>query len=323
MNWEGIWNDIKLFFTGNAWSILWFFVALFFGIIVIRIVISVLKRLFARSRLEKIAQQFVLTAVKFLLGLVLVLILLSMVGVEVTGVLTALSAVLLAVGIALENNIANLANGIVIVASHMFKKGDYIIVDGKEGSITDINFLFTTLITPDNKKVTLPNSTIVNSSVINAGANKTRRVDFTFEVAYETDVEKAKKIVTDCMMSNGKIYLEEGKMPFCRLKVLGASGIDLFANCWCDNEDYWEVYYDVTETVYNEFKKYKISIPYPQTEVRMRTDTVVLPYDGRDLPARVEKQRPAEKPQDFIGSFEQKREERKARKEKKQEQKKD
>ena len=186
---------------------------------------------------------------------------------------------------------ANLANGIIVIATHMFKKGDYISVSGVEGSIVDINFFFTTIVTADNKKVTLPNSEMINNAVINSGASKTRRVDFTFSVAYETDVELVKKIVTDVMKSNGKIYLTEGNEPFCRLKTLGASSIDFFANCWCDNEDYWDVYYYVVENVYNEFKRNNISIPYNQLEVRNRTDKVVMPYIKTKLPKREEKLR--------------------------------
>ncbi len=291
---KNLWSDVVEFFKGNVWSIIGFFAALVLGIVIIKIVMTVLRRIFAKTRMEKIAQQFVLAVCKFFLWLLLVLVLLSVIGIQITGIITALSAVLLAVGMALQSNIANLANGIVIVASHMFKKGDYIIVGDKEGSIVDINFLFTTLMTPDNKKVTLPNSTIVNSSVVNAGANKLRRVDFTFSVAYESDVEQVKAIVLDCMRSNGKIYDDEERAPFCRLKTLGASSIDFFANCWCDNEDYWDVYYYVTETVYNEFKRNNISVPYNQLEVRARTDEVTMPYNRDALPERVEKVRPPE-----------------------------
>ena len=132
---------------------------------------------------------------------------------------------------------------------------------------------------------------MINNPVTNSGASKTRRVDFTFSVAYETDVELVKKIVTDVMKSNGKIYLTEGNEPFCRLKTLGASSIDFFANCWCDNEDYWDVYYYIVENVYNEFKRNNISIPYNQLEVRNRTDKVVMPYIKTKLPKREEKLR--------------------------------
>lgn len=303
MDWNKLWNDITAFFTNNVWAIIGFFATLVLGLILIKIVYVAVKRIFARTKMEKIAQQFVLAIIKFLLYLVLILCLLSVAGVEISGIITAVSATLLAVGMALQNNIANLANGIIIVSGHMFKKGDYIIVEDREGSIVDINFLFVTLMTTDNKRITIPNSIIVNNAVVNSGANAQRRVDFTFSVAYESDVELVKKIVTDCMLSNGKVYDTQDKKPFCRLKTLGASSLDFFANCWCDTEDYWDVYYYVMETVYNEFKKYNISVPYNQLEVRQRTDTVDMPFVDGPLPQRVEKVRPQPQPSELEKLF--------------------
>lgn len=298
MDWAGIWNDIVTYFQTNVWNIVFFFVILILGIIIIKIIMTVLRKVLGKTRMERIAQQFICTAVKFCLWLVLILILLSQIGIQISGILTAISALILAVGMALESNMANLANGIVIVSNHMFKKGDYIIVDGVEGNITDINFLFTTLLTADNKKITLPNSTIVNSSVTNLGANAKRRVDFTFQVAYESDVELVKKIVTDVMKSDGRVYLDPA--PFCRLKTMNASSLDFSANCWCDNEDYWDVYYYVMEWVYNEFKRNKVSVPYNQLEVRERKDNVNAPVIGKKLPERVEKVREAKKDKDVF-----------------------
>lgn len=303
MDWNKLWNDITAFFTNNVWAIIGFFATLVLGLILIKIVYVAVKRIFARTKMEKIAQQFVLAIIKFLLYLVLILCLLSVAGVEISGIITAVSATLLAVGMALQNNIANLANGIIIVSGHMFKKGDYIIVEDREGSIVDINFLFVTLMTTDNKRITIPNSIIVNNAVVNSGANAQRRVDFTFSVAYESDVELVKKIVTDCMLSNGKVYDTQDKKPFCRLKTLGASSLDFFANCWCDTEDYWDVYYYVMETVYNEFKKHNISVPYNQLEVRQRTDTVDMPFVDGHLPQRVEKVRPQPQPSELEKLF--------------------
>ncbi len=294
MDWNKIWNSIVDFFVGNVWKIIGFFATLVIGVIVIKLIINVLTRIFTKAKMEKIAQQFIRTIIKFILYLVLILMLLSIVGIQISGIITALSAAILAVGMALQGSIANLANGIIIVSTKMFKKGDFIEVGGVSGSIIDINFFFTTLTTSDNRKVTLPNSEIVNSEVINYGANKTRRVDFTFSVAYETDVEAVKKIVVDVMNSNGKVYVNEGKKPFCRLKTLGSSSIDFFANCWVDGEDYWDVYYYVVEGVYNEFKRNNISVPYNQLEVRTRTDNVVMPFNKNALPERVEKTRKVE-----------------------------
>lgn len=289
MDWAGTWQTIKNFFTDNVWKIVGFFGALIIGIIVVKLLLNMTKKIMGKTKMEKVAQSFLYAVIKFCLYLVLILVLLSIIGVSLSGVLTAISALLLAVGMALQSNIANLANGIIIVSSHMFKKGDYIIVNGVEGSIEEINFLFTTIMTTDNKKITIPNSTIINNSVVNSGANKTRRIDFTFGVAYESDVEQVKKIVIDVMMSDGRVLLDPP--PFCRLKYLQESSIDFFANCWVDKEDYWDVYYYVIENVYNEFKRHGISIPYNQIEVRERKDKVVLPYNKEELPKRVEKER--------------------------------
>ncbi len=290
MDWAKIWDNICTYFKTNVWNIVWFFAILVIGIIVIKILLAVIRKVLKHTRMEKIAQQFICTILKFILWLLLVLLLLSQLGVEVTGILTAFSAVILAVGMALQNAISNVANGIIIISSRMFKKGDYIITSGVEGKISDINFMFTTLITNDNKKITMPNSDLLNNSVTNLGAFPKRRVDFMFSAAYESDVETVKKIITDVMVSNGKVYLEPA--PFCRLKVLNASSIDFAANCWCDNEDYWDVYYYVTENVYNEFKRKNISVPYNQLEIRERKDKVVMPVAGKSLPKRVEKERP-------------------------------
>lgn len=289
MDFNQIWNDIVSFFKTNIWNIVLFFAILLIGLIVIKILLNIFRRVLSKTRMDKIAQQFLVGALKLCLYLVLVLILLSQIGVEISGVLTALSAAVLAIGMALQNIISNAANGIVIVSTHLFKKGDYVIVDGVEGSITNINFLFTTLNTSDNKSITLPNSIIVNNHVVNLGANPLRRVDFMFSVAYESDVEKVKEIVKNVMKSNGKVYLDPA--PFCRLKFLNASSIDFAANCWVDNSDYWEVYYYVIENVYNEFKRNNISIPYNQLEIRQRVDNVEMPIISDALPDRVEKVR--------------------------------
>ncbi len=289
MNWTKIWNDIVNFFKTNVWNIVIFFAVLLFGIIIVKLLINISRRILNKTKMEKIAVGFIVGILKLALYLILILILLSIMGVEITGVLTAFSAILLSVGLALQENIANVANGIIIVSSKMFKKGDYIQVDGIEGSITQINFLYTTIMTTDNKRITIPNTKIVNNAVIDFDSNLTRRVNFTFSVAYESDIEKVKSLIIDCMKSNGKVLLSPE--PFCRLSAMKDSSLEFTARCWCDKEDYWTVYYDTMETVFNEFKRNNISVPFNQMEIRERTDSPVLPIIGKGLPERVEKVR--------------------------------
>ena len=289
MNWNSIWQTVVNFFRGNVWNIVTFVLVLVFGIIAVKLLVNVLKKMLGRTHMEPIAVGFVMAIVKFLLYLVLVIILLQILGIGITWIVTAFSAIFLAVGLALQNNIANVANGIIIVSSGMFKKGDYIEVDGVEGSIAQINFLYITLVTPDNKRITLPNNKILNEIVTNYDSNNTRRVNFEFEVGYENDVELVKQTVIECMKSNGLVRLDPA--PFCRLKSMGDSNLLFVGRCWCDREDYWTVYFDITETVFNEFKRRGISIAYNQIEVRERNDNPASPVIGDALPVRVEKQR--------------------------------
>lgn len=293
MDWAGIWQSIKDFFSNNIWNIVKFFAILLIGIIVVKILLNISKKIMKKTKIQEVTQGFLYHILKFVLYLILIITCLNVIGISMSGVVTAISAAVLAIGMALQSLIANLANGIVVVSSNMFKKGDYIAVDGVEGSLDDVNFLFITLITIDNKKITIPNSSVVNGSVVNYSAKQTRRISFEFEVAYESDVEKVKEIVLNVMRSNGKVYLEPNA-PFCRLKTLGASSITFVANCWVDSEDYWDVYYDTIENVFNEFKRNNISIPYNQLEVRERKDDVVMPVIQNNL-ERTEKSRVVKK----------------------------
>lgn len=286
---KDFWSNIVNFFNDNIWNIILFFAVLLIGVILIKITLRLVRRFMNRAKVERMAQKFLITIIKYLLYLVLVLALLSLLGVQISGVLTALSALLLAVGMALQSNISNLANGIIIVSTRMFKRGDYINVDGIEGSIEEINFLFTTLLTPDNKKIFLPNSTIVNNCVVNSTANQKRRIDFNFKLSLENNVELVKKIVLDVMKSDGRVYLSPE--PFCRLNSLDANKLEFFANCWVDDEDYWDVYFNITETVFNEFKKYKVLVCYNQLQVTTRNCLPNLPYNVSPLPQRVAKKR--------------------------------
>ena len=281
MDWNKIWNSVTDFFTNNFWNIVMFFSVLVIGIIVVKIILNITKRLLRKTKIEKVTQSFLHHIIKFCLYLILILILLNIMGISISGLLTTISALVLAIGMALQNIITNIANGIVIVTTGMFKKGDFISVSGVDGSVLDINFLFTSITTTDNKKITIPNSDILNNPVTNYGANPTRRVDFSFDVAYESDVELVKKVILDVINSNGKVRGD--KEPFCRLKLLESSSIKFVANCWVDSEDYWDVYYYVVENVFNEFKRHNISIPYNQLEIRERKDNVKMPVIGDGL----------------------------------------
>ncbi len=298
MSWESVKNWFVNFAKTTGWDLLKSVLILVAGIIIIKIIIKVLKKIFAKTKLESITISFLISITKFMLYTFLVLIVFSALGIEITGLLALLTTASLAIGLALQDSLSNLANGIIIITTKPFAEGDFVNINGVEGTIKHIKMLNTTLISSDGKIITLPNSSIVTSNVTNYNKLGKRRVEFNFEVAYESDVKQVNEIILNVINSNGKTYKDPA--PFVSLKNLNASALNFYANCWVDSEDYWDVYYYVLNNVFNEFKKQAISVPYNQMEVRLRDDSVELPFDKKPLEKRVEKTRIKEEPKNIL-----------------------
>lgn len=297
-NMEKIKNFFMDLFLNKGVQVLWAIAAILIGLIIIKLALKIINKTLSKSKMDKITVSFILSILKFLAYLVLILIVAQIVGIPVTGLVALLTTASLAVGLALQDSLSNLANGIILITTKPFHEGDYVEIGGVSGSVKAIKMLTTSIITPDNKLITLPNSKIVTSEIINYNTLGRRRVDFTFGVAYESDVRLVRDIIMNVINSNGKILLDPA--PAVDLKTLNDSSIDFFARCWCDSEDYWDVYYYVIQNVFNEFNKAGISIPYNQVEVRLRNDNVTMPFDSAKLPERVEKVRIAKDDKDLL-----------------------
>ena len=308
MDWNGMWESIKNFFSTNVWTIVKFFAILIIGYFVCKLLIKLIRKVLSKTKIEKITQKFLLSALKVVIWLIYVMTLLKTIGVDLTGIVAALAACAVAIGLALENSLSNLASGLILVSSKIINCGDYIAVNDVEGTVDNIGLLETCIKTTDNKTIYIPNASLVNNSLINYSTQKTRRVDFNFDIDYSVDVQKAKDIVLKVLYSNGKVRLDPA--PTCRLKTLNDSSLGLFSTCWVDSEDYWDVFYYVTDRVFDEFKKNNITIPYNQLEVRLRNDEVPTPVYKDELPTRVEKVRTEEVEGDFIDQLIQKQQKR-------------
>lgn len=301
MNWSEIWNNITHYLLTSGLAILKAVLILVIGLLLIKLVMKAIRSIMAKTKLEKITQSLLCSVLKFALTIIVIISAVQALGVDTTSLIALISAAGLAVSLSLQDSLSNLANGIILISTRPFKEGDYVSINGVEGTVQNVRMLTTCLATVDNKLVVIPNSNVVTNEVINYSARKIRRVSFDFDIAYESDIELAKKIILDVMNSNGKIILD--KAPFVSLKTLKESSLGIAANCWCDNEDYWSVYYYVMDNVYNEFKRNNISVPYNQLEVRLRNDEVVAPYRTESLPERVEKIREEEVKKNSISDF--------------------
>lgn len=261
-------NTIRELINDNANQIIKFLVIAVVGYITIKVVMLIFNKSKSIVKIDPNVGSFLKGLIKFLLYAVYLIVLLTLLGIPMTTFIAMLGAIGLAIALALQGNLSNFASAILILMFKPFVVGDYIQCKGDSGSVRDIQLLFTTVITPDNKKVTIPNSDLINSSVINYTSENTRRVDIVFSAGYDSDVNLVKKVLTDVVARHKKIlHIPE---PIIRLTKHADNALDYDVKVWVNTFDYWDVFYDLEESVRIEFEKNHIEIPFPQREIIIR-----------------------------------------------------
>jgi small conductance mechanosensitive channel len=248
-------------------SLLLAIVTLVVGFWIIRFITRLTKRSLLRSKIEDSLGTFLSSTLSMLLKVLLVISVAGMVGIEMTSFIAILGAVGLAVGMALSGTLQNFAGGVMILIFKPFRVGDYIEAQGHGGIVNEIQIFNTILKTPDNKKIIIPNGGLSNSSMINYTAEETRRVDITYGISYQDDIDKAKGILQAVIDSNLLILNEP--VPFIGVIELGDSSVNIVVRIWAKTSDYWNIYFYMQETVKKTFDKEGISIPFPQRDVHL------------------------------------------------------
>lgn len=255
-------------FLMNRWStILTFLLVLVVGAIVLRIVMSIFRKTMNKSRLKGAAGDFLTSMVKVVLVVVYLIALLSLLGVPTTSIVAIFTAFSLALSLAVQGTISNVASGIMLVVNKPFDEGDFVDIGGQTGTVETITISCTKLKTPDNKVVIIPNSTVSSSNILNYSTKETRRLDLTFSVAYGSDVEKVKSVVLDVIAGHSEILTDPA--PMIRLSEHGASSLDFVTRVWVLQADYWNVNFDLKEEVLAAFEANGISVPFPQMDVHL------------------------------------------------------
>ena len=244
------------------------------AILILTIGFSIAKmivKFFTRSKLFGKLDPGVGSFIKSFLSIAVKIIVLitvaAVVGIPMASFITILGSVAVAVGLALQGSLSNIAGGLLILLNKPFVVGDFISVNGFDGSVTDIGLFYTKLSTTDNRKVVLPNSVVSSNALINVTEQKTRRVDMDITVDYGSDVEKVKSILLN-LANNHSLVLKD-PAPMARLSAHGDSALVFVYRVWCNKENYWDVRFDLLESVKAEFDKEGISIPFPQLDVHL------------------------------------------------------
>lgn len=238
------------------------------GGIVIKALLKSFESLLNKRNVDTSLKPFLKGIVGALLKIMLVISVLGMLGIQMTSFVAILGAAGLAVGLALSGTLQNFAGGVMLLIFKPFKNGDVIDAQGHLGVVSEIQIFNTILKTPDNKTVIIPNGGLANGSMTNYSTEPLRRVDWTFGIGYGDKTEDAKTVLLELMSQDSRI-LSDPAAPFIAVSELGDSSVNFAVRAWVKAEDYWGVFFDMNEKVYNTFDKKGLNIPYPQMDVHV------------------------------------------------------
>ena len=234
---------------------------------VIKAMVRAMSRLMDKRGVDESLKPFLRSVFSVILRVMLVISVLSMIGIEMTSFIAILGAAGLAVGMALSGTLQNFAGGVMILLFKPFKVGDYIKAQGYEGVVSEIQIFNTIVKSLDNKVIIIPNGGLSTSSMVNYTAESTRRVDWTFGIAYGDSVDKAFEVLRRLCDADPRILREPDYV--IALSSMGDSSVNIACKAWVKTEDYWDVFLDMNKNVYETFDKEGLSIPFPQMDVHL------------------------------------------------------
>lgn len=240
------------------------------GLIISKLVLFTLTKLLGKTKLDLTITKFTSQVAKIVLYTLLVTIIMSMLGIPSTSIITVIGTAGVAIGLALQSSLSNVAGGFLIMISRPFKIGDYIITNGVEGTVSHISILYTRLESFTNQAIFIPNGMAVNATIINNNGNENRRLEMEFSISYNDDFEKAKDVIKHVLKKHPKILHEIPLLIV--MKEHGSSAIVILVRAWCKAVDYLDNYYDINQKVREAFIANDIQIPYNQLDVHLHSE---------------------------------------------------
>lgn len=237
----------------------------FVGKAIVGLIVNLVKKLMGKAKMDSILVNFIGSIVKSVLLLFVVIAALDQLGVNTTSLIALIGAAGLAIGLALQGSLQNLASGVMLIVFRPFTDGDFVEAGGATGVVEEIGIFTTKMRTGDNKEIIVPNGQIFGSNITNYSARDTRRVDMVFGIGYDDDIRKAKQVITDILAADDRIL--EDPAPLVAVGELADSSVNFNVRPWVKSSDYWSVYFDLNEKIKMTFDEQGISIPYPQMDV--------------------------------------------------------
>lgn len=242
-------------------------VIFFIGKYAAKKIASLIKKLMQKANLEQTLVDFLENVVYFVLLAVVIIASLNAIGINTASFLAVFGAASLAIGLALKDSLSNIGAAVLIIVFRPFKVGDFVETAGASGTIEEINLFSTIMATPDNKTVTIPNSSIIAGNITNYSNKPTRRINLIFGIDYNDNLKLAKEILLQITKEDERVLSEPA--PFVAVSELADNSVNFIFRVWVKTEEYWNVHFDMIEKVKLAFDANGISIPFPQMNVHV------------------------------------------------------
>jgi len=237
------------------------------SLIAVKIITNIINRMLGKSRLEHTLSSFISSICKVVLYFIAILIILSTLGVNVTSLVALLSVAGLAVSLALQNTLSNLAGGIQLLVTKPFVAGNFVEAGANSGTVYEVGLAYTTLITPDNKVIHVPNSDIASARIVNYNGRDTRRVEVKVTASYDAPIQTVKDTIGKLIAADSRIHADPA--PFVRVSNYGSSSIEYTIRVWCKAGDYWDVYFDLMDNMKPAFDAAGVEMTYDHLNVHV------------------------------------------------------
>lgn len=248
-------------------SILLALAILIIGMWIAKVITKSVVKLMTKREVDGTLIKFVAGLVKAILYIFVIIAAIDKAGIESTSFVAILGAAGLAVGFALQGSLSNFASGVMLIIFKPIKVGDFVEAAGVMGSVEEVGIFVTTLITPDNKVIYVPNSQMGGGIITNFSIKDTRRVDMEFGIGYSDDIDKARSVILEVLSNDSRILKDP--TPDIFVGTLADSSVNFKVRPWVNAADYWGVYFDTTESIKKKFDANNVSIPFPQTDVHL------------------------------------------------------
>jgi small conductance mechanosensitive channel len=261
-------DQVYMWLIDNGMKFIGALLFLIIGFWITKIIVKQIAKIMAKRNVDAGLVTFLRSFLGIALKAMIIVSVMGMVGIEMTSFIAILGAAGLAVGLAFQGTLSNFAGGVMILIFKPFKVGDYVEAQGFAGSVKEIQIFNTILTTVDNKIIIIPNGGLANGSMTNYTQQATRRVDWKFGVAYGSDYKKVREIILNIVNSDKRV-LKDPEI-FIGLGEMADSSVNIVTRVWTKTEDYWGVFFDVNEKIYETFNKEGIEIPFPQMDVHVK-----------------------------------------------------